>query len=154
VIAGRVVLRSWWAATTYFGACLLVGSCVMGLLISAFTTADVVNVNDLTLALQLLGLPIMAGAVVAWRIAVRVDGDDVLVVNPLRTHRFARRDLRTVELGRENYIVGAGRSLPMLELHVRGLDAPIQVVAAIRVSEASREAARERLLATRDGKAA
>jgi hypothetical protein len=42
----------------------------------------------------------------------------------------------------------------MLELHVRGLDAPIQVVAAIRVSEASREAARERLLATRDGKAA
>lgn len=147
-------MRSWWASATYFLAALLVGSCAMGLLLDALSSADVSTVNDVTLVFLLLAVPIVMGLILARRISVRIEGNDVLVVNPFRTYRFARQELRAVELGRNNYVVGAGRSLPMLQLRVRGHATPIQVVASIRVSDSAREQAKRGLLATRQRRAA
>ena len=145
------MLRSWWASATYLGASILVGVCAMGLLLAVLPDSE--SIGDLALAVWLLLVPAAVGCVLAWRIAVRVQGDEILIVNPFRTHRVSRHDIGAVELGRENYVVGAGRSLPMLRVHVRGRS-PVNIVAAIRVTEAGRESAKRALLATRRGETA
>jgi len=142
------VLRSWWASATYLGASILVGVCAMGLLLAVVPDSE--PFGALALAVWLLLVPVAIGCALARRIAVRVQGDEILVVNPFRTHRFSRHDIRAVELGRNNYVVGAGRSLPMLQVHVRGRT-PVQVVAAIRVTDAGRESAKRALVAARRG---
>lgn len=122
-----VVVRGWWASFTYGLWAAATVAAVCGAVAAAALPALIAVVVTVLAALT-------AGVVIGRRLRVEVQPDEVVVMNPLRTYRLPRRQLR-VETDCVSSLAGGGRPTPMVVLSHPARMMAVRALATVRIGE-------------------
>jgi hypothetical protein len=133
------IIRGWWASGSYALAYGALAAALFGALGAANWPTPLAIGVPITAALA-------AGFTVALRLRVELRPDEIVVVNPLRTSRLARRQLR-VEKDQKSCLAGGGRPAPMLVLTRPEHLLPVRALATIRLRERDLDAVARQLRA-------